>query len=218
MLVDLLIGLPDDRPGGLVLSLTYGLVAGGVALALGGVYAVACARYPRSTIVVQAVSAIVRGVPVLLLVFVTSMLSTLSVRVAALLALILYSWSHSGEILRSFAVSFPQATDEQATVMGLSGPRRWVGLRMGWALTQSFRALVTHWLSLLKDTGALVVLGVAELTTVARSLSEGRFDQRGWLTVLVTAGGLYLVATLALLQILRHIALRLPCTEGGGSI
>ena len=61
-------------------------------------------------------------------------------------------------------------------------------------------ALITHWVSLLKDTGALVVLGIGELTTTTKMLSEIAPSFEQWAIVLLVAAALYLGATLALIQ------------------
>jgi ABC-type amino acid transport system permease subunit len=53
--------------------------------------------------------------------------------------------------------------------------------------------------SLLKDTGALVVLGIGELTTVAKILGEVATTLEDWALVLATASALYLAATMALI-------------------
>jgi ABC-type amino acid transport system permease subunit len=76
-----------------------------------------------------------------------------------------------------------------------------------WTVRRSLDALGTHWISLLKDTGALTVLGIGELTTVARLLSE-RTDTTGWLLVLLLAAGLYLVTVLALTRTLTVLTTR----------
>jgi ABC-type amino acid transport system permease subunit len=81
-------------------------------------------------------------------------------------------------------------------------------LRIPWTLRRSLDALGTHWISLLKDTGALTVLGIGELTTVARLLSE-RTGSTQWMVILVTAAALYLVTVVALIRILALAKTRL---------
>jgi ABC-type amino acid transport system permease subunit len=55
---------------------------------------------------------------------------------------------------------------------------------------------------LLKDTGALTILGIGELTTVARLLSE-QASLSEWKLVLLMSSLLYLGATLVLMQIIK---------------
>jgi ABC-type amino acid transport system permease subunit len=76
-------------------------------------------------------------------------------------------------------------------------------MRIPWTLRHAWAAVSTHWISLLKDTGALVVLGVGELTTVAKALAETPANYNQWGVIFVLAAALYLVATFTLIKILR---------------
>jgi len=87
--------------------------------------------------------------------------------------------------------------------MGIAPAREWLQLRAPWALWRAWGAILTFWVSLLKDTGALVVLGIGELTTVSKVLSETAPTFERWVTVLVFGAALYLWATLALIRGLR---------------
>jgi ABC-type amino acid transport system permease subunit len=221
MIVNLLMGLPNDRPGGLLLTLIVFAAAAVAAVLAGYLYAVVCVWFPRVSLIVQAASALMRGVPLLLLIFLIAQTTTLRVAVAGLLALIIYSFSHVSEILRSFLASYPTQYAQQARAMGIGPVREWLQLRVSWTLGRSLGALGTHWISLLKDTGALVILGVGELTSVAKVLSETTASYDRWVAVLVTAAGVYLVATLGLIQGLRVLQNRPPVAglavgDGGG--
>ncbi|MFW6069379.1 MAG: hypothetical protein ACOC9E_07330, partial [Chloroflexota bacterium] len=172
MVINLLVGLPGDRPGGLVLTILYAIGSGAGAVILGLVYAWIGVTWKRASLSLQAASAFIRGVPVLLLIFLTAHLSGLTTGGAGLVALSLYSFSHVGEVFRSFLGAYPAEVAEQARVMGMLPIWEWLLLRIPWTLRHAWAALSTHWISLLKDTGALVVLGVGELTTVAKALAE----------------------------------------------
>jgi ABC-type amino acid transport system permease subunit len=209
VVVDLLIGLPNDRPGGLVLSVLLFLVSAAGALAVGFLYATVCVALPRASVPLQVGAAALRGVPVLLLIFLAAQLTALPVVIAGLAALVLYSFSHVGEILRSFLGAYPAHYAEQARVMGLGPVREWMQLRAPRTLGYALGALGTHWISLLKDTGALILLGIGELATVAKVQSERDPSFQGWATVLLVAGALYLVTTLSLIRVL-HIVRRRP--------
>ena len=206
MVLNLLVGLPGDRPGGLLLSLIYFFASGAAALALGCAYAVLCVAFPRTSLPLQAATALLRGVPLILLVFLFAHVPWFVVGLAGLVALTLYSFGHVGEVLRSFLTAYPTAAAEQARLMGMSSIRDWLQLRMPWTLWRSWTALITHWVSLLKDTGALVILGIGELTTTAKVLSEVAANFEQWATTLVTAACLYLGATLALIQFVPFVA------------
>lgn len=197
MIENLLLGFPSQRPGGLVLSIVLAAGALACALVLGYVYAAICAAFPRASVVLQAGLSLLRGVPLLLLVFFIAQASTLILGIAGFVALLLYSLSHVGEILRSYLAAYPAHMSEQGLVLGMGWTRRELQLRAPWTFLRSFEALGTHAVSLLKDTGALTIVGIGELTTVARSLgAEASFSR--WALVLGTAAALYLAATLTL--------------------
>jgi ABC-type amino acid transport system permease subunit len=203
MIVNLLIGLPNDRPGGLLLTVIAFLATAFGAVVSGFLYAAVCVWFPRASLILQAASAFLRGVPLLLLIFFIAQTSALPVALAGLLALLLYSFSHASEILRSFLASYPAHFVHQARAMGVGPVREWLQLRVSWTVGKSLGALGTHWISLLKDTGALVILGVGELTSVAKALSETTASYDRWVTVLLAASGVYLLSTLALIRGLR---------------
>lgn len=205
MIVNLLVGLPNDRPGGLLLTVIVFIAAASGAVVAGLLYAAVCVWFPRASVILQASGAFLRGVPLLLLIFFIAQTSALPVAVAGLLALLLYSFSHASEILRSFLGSYPAQFAHQARAMGVGPVREWLQLRFSWTIARSLGALGTHWISLLKDTGALVILGVGELTSVAKVLSETTASYDRWISVLLTASGVYLVATLALVHGLRTL-------------
>jgi polar amino acid transport system permease protein len=205
VIVNLLLGLPNDRPGGLLLTVLFFLAAGIAAMLAGFAYGALCVVLPRATLPLQGASAVLRGVPLLLLMFLLAQTSGLPVGVAGLLALMLYSFAYVGEIIRSFLASYPVSLAEQARIMGLGPVREWLQVRVPWVIGSALEALGTHWISLLKDTGALVVLGIAELTSVAKVLSETTASYDRWVLVLVTAAGVYLSVTLLLIQGLRVV-------------
>ncbi len=126
MVMNLLIGLPGDRPGGLVLTLIFFFASGAGALMAGFVYAAVCVALPRTSLIFQAAGALLRGIPLILLVYLLAHVSLFSIRGAGLLALTLYSFSHVGEILRSFLAAYPRPTADQARLMGMSSSREWL--------------------------------------------------------------------------------------------
>jgi ABC-type amino acid transport system permease subunit len=211
MLENLLIGLPGERPGGLALTVLYAITSGVAALVLGFAYAAIGVALPRASLPLQAANALLRGVPLLLLALLFAQAGSLTVGVAGFFALLLYSFSHVSEALRSFLATYPGSLMEQARIMGLGPVREWLGLRFPWTLRRAWGAIGTHWVSLLKDTGALLVLGIGELTTVARALGETPSGQDRWLVVLVSAAALYLAATAALVWFLRWAERRIAC-------
>lgn len=212
MIVDLLIGLPAQRPGGVVLTILIAVGSGALALVLGAVYATVCVCAPRLSVGLQAALAVLRGIPLLLMMFALAQLTTIPLPLTGFLALLLYSLCHVGETLRGFMAAYPRALREQARLLGYGPAREWAALRLPWTLRTSLDALATHWISLLKDTGALTVLGIGELTTVARALSEtaGVSD---WELIITAAGLIYLCTTIILIQSLKLLNRKLAPRE-----
>lgn len=211
MIIDLLIGLPDQRPGGLALSVLCAISAGAAAVVVGLAYAAACVHAPRATLVVQGGLALLRGIPLLLLIFALAQTTPMPLWASGVAALFLYSLSHVGEALRSYLSTYPAALREQARLLGISATREWLTLRIPWTMRRALDALGTHWISLLKDTGALTVLGIGELTTVAKLWGE-RQDTTGWLLVLCVAAAMYLIAVVVLAQAVSFGTARLSRT------
>jgi ABC-type amino acid transport system permease subunit len=207
VITNLLIGLPGQRPGGLVLTLIVAVGSAACAVLLGLAYASVCVIVPRASLVLQAGLALLRGVPLILLIFALAQTTSVSLALAGFAGLVLYSLSHVGETLRSFLAAHPPVLDDQARLLGLGASRRLLTLRLPWALRRSLDALATHWISLLKDTGALVVLGIGELTTVTKILSENG-SLHDWQLVLLTAGLLYLCTAVLLIGVLRWVRTR----------
>lgn len=212
MITDLLIGLPAQRPGGLVLTLIVAIGSAAGSLLLGVVYATICVHAPRLSLALQAPMALLRGVPLLLMIFSLAQLTTLPLIMTGYLALLLYSLCHVGETLRGYLASYPHGLRDQSRVLGYGWAREWAALRLPWTLRSSLNALATHWISLLKDTGALAVLAIGELTTVASTLSQN-VGVRDWELIIGLAGLLYLSVTIILIQSLEFLRRRLPSQE-----
>jgi polar amino acid transport system permease protein len=212
MIVDMLIGLPAQRPGGILLTVLMGVGAASGALLLGIVYATVCVRVPWLSLGLQVPLAVARGIPLILLIFAIGQLTTLPLIVTGYLALLLYSLCHVGETLRGFMTSYPRALLDQARVLGYSRLRDWALLRLPWTLRTSLDALATHWISLIKDTGALTVLGIGELTTVASTLSQTS-DVTQWELIIALAGLIYLATAVVLIQSLELLRRKLPAPE-----
>ncbi|MDR0345431.1 MAG: hypothetical protein LBI49_20430 [Nocardiopsaceae bacterium] len=212
MITDLLIGLPAQRPGGVALTLIIAIGSAAGALLLGVVYAAICVGAPRLSLTLQAPMALLRGVPLLLLIFALAQLTSLPLVMAGYVALLLYSLCHVGETLRGYLASYPPGLRDQSRVLGFGWAREWVTLRLPWTLRSSLDALATHWISLLKDSGALAVLGLGELTTVASTLSQNA-DVRDWELIIGLAGLFYLSVTIILIQSLKFLRRRLPPQE-----
>lgn len=212
MVADLVLGLPGQRPGGLLLTILMTVTSAAGGLGLGVLYATVCVHLPRLSLVLQAGLAVLRGVPLLLLVFALAQLTSLPLIVGGFVGLLMYSLCHVGETLRGYLAVYPRALREQSRVLCLGWAREWARLRLPWTLRRSLDALATHWIDMLKDTGALTILGIGELTTAARVLSEqASFGE--WRLILAVSALLYLGTTLAFIQLLKLI--KRNCSKDG---
>jgi ABC-type amino acid transport system permease subunit len=216
MFWNLILGLPDQRPGGLLLTVIVFACSGAAALVAGTLYATVCVEARWLGLGLQAALAVLRGVPLLLMMFIIAQVTVLPIEVAGFLALFLYSLCHVGETLRSFLGAYPAAVREQARLMGIGSLREWALLRLPWTLRQSLDALGAHWVSLLKDTGALIVLGITELTTVSRVLSE-QASVADWEVILAGAALLYLGTSFALIRGVEFLKGRYSLDGGGAT-
>lgn len=201
----LVLGLPGDRPGGLALTLLAFFGAATLGLVLGVLYAAACVASTAMSWPLMIISTFIRGVPPILLVFALAHVPGLPLAVAGMLGLALYSFSHAGETLRAYLAAYPRAFAEAARVTGVHPGYDWIVLRLGWTFRHGLPALATHWISLLKDTGALVIVGIGELTTVAKLVAESTANLTTWFTALATAAALYLGATCVLLMAVNRL-------------
>ena len=206
-LPSLLIGFPGQRPGGLFLSLLLAVFAVGmgllIALPVGlGYSARRRSIHWASRIYVE----IFRGIPLIVLLLLVYQVVggrrtglDLGPRAAALIALTLYSSAYQAEILRAGLRSVPEALTESARLMGGS---RWHVLRtvqLRYAVRVMLPAFTGQAISLFKDTSVVIIIGVAELMTVARIVLGADVTYAPyWITVYIAVGLLYFVVAFTL--------------------
>jgi general L-amino acid transport system permease protein len=177
-LANLLVGFPGHRPGGLLMSILLGLFGVGIGFLIGVL--VGTGRGSRHA-VVRGVSRgfieIFRGLPlILLLVLVYQVIGggrfglNFSPRAAAMISLALYSGAYQAGIVHAGLRAVPAQFVESARVIGGSPWQvfRWIKLR--YALRVMLPAFVGQAISLFKDTSVVIIIGVADLMMVARSV------------------------------------------------
>lgn len=204
MIINMLIGFPDQRPGGLLLTVMLTAGAFAAALIVGYLYAVVCGNFPKASVPLQALLAVMRGIPLLLLIFFVVQTTPLPLGGAGFLAVLIYASTNVGEVLRTYRSAYPAVLTAQSRVLGIGGLREELSLRAPWTLLRSLDTLGTHLISLLKDTGALTIVAVGELTTIARVLSAGATVER-WVLTVSAAAALYLAATGGLIAGIRAL-------------
>ena len=122
-----------------------------------------------------------------------------SPRMSALVALALYSSAYQAEILRAGLATVPLELVESARLMG-SRPRQvYILVKLRYALRVMLPAFTGQAISLFKDTSVVVVIGVAEMMTVARmALGADVTNASYWVTMYTFVGVLYFVIAFCL--------------------
>jgi len=205
---NLLLGFPGHRPGGLLLSIFLAVVAVGlgflVAVALGTGFE---SRWWAVRKLSQAYMQIFRGIPLILLLLIVHQLLgigrqmglQLTPLVSAMVALILYSSAYQAEIVRAGLRSVPEPLIESARLLGSSRRQVYRLIRLRYAIFVMRPAFAGQAISLFKDTSVVVILGVAELMTVARIVLGGDVGYAPyWLSLFLLVGFFYFVVALVL--------------------
>ena len=206
----LLIGFPGHRPGGLLLSIGLAVVAIGlgflIALPIGsssdsGFLAVRwlCRLYVE----------VFRGLPlILLLVLIHQVVGSrrfgldLSPRASAVIALTLYSSAYQAEIVRAGLRIVPTQLIEGARLMGSTRWQRFYLIKLSYALRVMLPALTGQAISLFKDTSVVMIIGVADLMTVARiALGSDVSNAPHWVGMYLMVGLLYFGVAFSLSQL-----------------
>ena len=216
-LPNLLLGFPGHRPGGLVLS----LLLGGSAVAVGLVVAitVGTARASRELWLrwpALAFIEVTRALPLVILMIVIHSLGTrdlvgvdLIPLQSAWIALLLYTAAYQSEIVRAGLQAIPEIQRDSARGSGL---RRLDILRLielPQALRLMFPALVGQTISLFKDTSVVLVLGVAELMTITKSMASAG-NEAYFLGLYGLAGLLYFIVALGISRLARRSEAVIP--------
>ena len=197
----LLFGFSGQRPGGLFLSLILAVLA----VAVGFCLAVPVSSAERSQWRLLRWCAVAyveffRGIPlILLLVLVHQGVGGVrfglnwSPRTSALVALALYSSAYQAEILRAGLARRSPGTGGVPPVSWAAVPRQaYILVKLRYALRVMLPAFTGQAISLFKDTSVVVVIGVAEVMTVARmALGADVTNAPYWVTMYTFVGVLY---------------------------
>jgi len=208
---NLLVGFPGHRPGGLLMSIFLAAVAVGlgfvVAVVLGSGYE---SRWRIVRLSSEAYLQIFPGIPLILLPLIVHQLLgigrqmglRLTPLVSALAALILYSSAYQAEIVRAGLRSVPDPLIESARLLGGSQRQVYRMIRIRYALFVMRPAFAGQAISIFKDTSVVLILGVAELMTVARIvLGSDVGNAPYWVSLFLLVGLFYFVVAFTLSQI-----------------
>ena len=209
-LPSLLIGFPGQRPGGLALSILLALVGVG----LGFVIAIPISsgyesRWPPLHWLCRLYVELFRGLPlILLLILMHQVVGSrrfgldLSPRASALMALALYSGAYQTEIMRSGLRSVPSQLVESARLMGSTPWQLYRLVKLRYAFRVMLPAFTGQAISLFKDTSVVIIIGVADLMTVARAaLGSDVTNTPYWVSLYLMVGLLYFGVAFSLSQL-----------------
>ena len=213
-LANLLIGFPNHRPGGLLMtilltasSLLVGLV---IAVAVGSAQT---SRWAPLRWLASGYCRIIRGVSLLLLLLVVhQLLSTgrlgveTSSLTSAFVTLVLYASAYQADIIASGVRAVPRLLIDDARTMGASPSRGYLRVSLPYGLRVMRPALLTQAITVFKDSSVVVVLGVADLTTTARiALGADVGNAPYWLITYLAVGFLYFVVALTLSRLVNRL-------------
>lgn len=203
----LLIGFPGHRPGGLVLTLLLAIVGVSlgfiIALLMSGGYE---SRWRLLHWSARLYVEVFRGLPlILLLVLIHQVVGSprfgfnFSPHTSALTALALYSGAYQAEIVRAGLRSVPAPLIEAARLVGSSRWQIYHLIKLRYALRVMLPAFTGQAISLFKDTSVVVIIGVAELMTVARiALGNDVANASYWVSLYLMVGFLYFCVAFSL--------------------
>lgn len=198
---NLLFGFPGHRPGGLIMSILLALVAAGLgfvlAIIIGSGYE---SRRRPLRVVSQLYVTIFRGLPlILLLLIVHQLLGSLLAPafrtpplLSAFAALTLFSGAYQAEIVRAGLQAVPEPLVESARLLGSNRRQAYRLIKLRYCVHVMWPAFTGQAISLFKDTSVVVILGVAELMTVARiTLGSEIGNSPYWLGLYLLVGLFY---------------------------
>ncbi len=219
-LTNLLWGVQNNRPGGLVMTLllsTFGL-------GIGMVVAIAVSWVGRSNLrLLRAAGAAyvrtVRGIPLLLLLLLVHRVVAVSFGAAnafgsqtaslisAAVALVMYSSAYQADIVAAGLRAVPPLLVDEARLLGSPPVRTYLRVSLPYGLRVMRPALLSQTITLFKDSSVVVILGVADLTTTARIvLGSDVANAPYWVATYLAVGGLYFVVAFCLSRLAERSA------------
>lgn len=213
-LPNLLIGFPNQRPGGLLLTifLAAGAIMVGFLIALGIGIAQRSPR-PFMRLVARLYADLLRGIPLILLVLIIHTVMgngrrwgiNTSPLLSAMIALTLYSSAYQAEIVRAGLDAVPPHLVESARLLGSSPGQAYRLIQLRYTVHVMLPALTGQAISLFKDSSVVVIIGVAELMTVAKiALGSNVANAPYWVSLYLTVGALYFAVAFTLSRLAHH--------------
>ena len=201
---------------GMGATLRAAAVAAALAFTLGPLLAVARMsenRWVRIPAVVWI--ELFRGLPVILLMFFSSLALDVSIFRAVVLGLVLYNTAVIAEILRAGITSLPAGQRESALAIGLKPGQALRLILMPQAVRRMLPSLVSQLVVLLKDTSLGYIVGYVELLRVNRELRDF-FGSRYIFSLFIVTAVLYLAVNFTLSRVAVYLERRGTTKAAGG--
>ena len=209
----------------LLLGLPVTLLVSGAAMVVGVVLGVAAGVGRLSPRVVPNQLAtlyveFVRGTPLLVQIYIAFYCVTLVVPLESrllvgILALGTFSGAYIAEIIRAGVESVPRGQMEAARSLGMTHGQAMVRIIGPQALKNALPPLAGQFISLVKDSSLLMIIGVLELTKRAGEVKAATYSN---FEILLPLAGLYLVLTYPLSRFTQWLEKRLGGDDRGHRI
>ncbi len=212
----LLFGFPGYRPGGLMMSLLLAVAAIGVGFGIALLISAAYnSRFKPIRLSAYLYIQIFRGIPVILLLVLVHQLlgagpSNPPTWFSAVLALTLYTSAYQAEIVRAGLQAVPEQLVESARLLGSSPRQAYLLIKLRYAARVMLPAFTGQAISLFKDTSVVVIIGVADLMTIAQITLGGDVGNAPyWVSVYLTVGAIYFAVAFGLSRLAQRWEKRL---------
>lgn len=214
ILPELLIGFPNNRPGGLLLSILLTGASLIVGTALGVVVAAGHhARWFWVRAIARAWVEVIRGIPLIVLLVLIHQFAgagripgiETSALGSAFITLVAYSSAYQADVVRAGMSAVPRSQIDDAQLLGASPFTILRTLLVPTSLRVMRPALLTQAITVFKDSSVVVVLGVADLTTNARLVLNANAESTPfWVGTYLLVGALYWVVAWGAGEVLRR--------------
>lgn len=156
---------------------------------------------------------LIRGVPLISLLFVASVIFPLFVPdgvnldklLRAQVAIILFAGAYLAEVVRSGLQSLPQGQYEAATALGLSYWQTTLKVVLPQALVKVIPPLVNTFIAVFKDTSLVSIVGIFDLLTAGRISISDPVWQGFAIEVYLTVGFIYFMFCFAMSKYSRRL-------------
>ena len=198
-------GFAVQFANGLKTTVMLALVSGVLGMALGLLAAAGrLSRWKAVSLAVGFYTTIIRGVPELIIILLIYFGGTVAISaffdryvevnafLAGVVSLTVVFGAYTAEIFRGAVLSIPRGQIEAARSLGLHPWQTWLLVTLPQMLRIALPALANQWISLVKETSLISIVG---LTDIMRVAAIGAGSLRAPLSFYLAASALYLTLT-----------------------